>query len=146
MDIKNIKDTVISLSLIFGLLFAVSGIVEIILGLYSILGVKIKLPLFLGDAFGGLALLAVGVAYFLGVKKAVDKDIKAISYLFTASIIGLGIGIIAFLILMSDAIGFLLGFEDWADWSVFNDITIYLLLGILAIIPYKIAKVISSTT
>lgn len=75
-----------------------------------------------------------------------DRDIKAVSYLFTASIIGLGIGVIAFLILISDAIGFLLGFEDWADWGFFNDLTVYLVLGMLAIIPYRIAKIISSST
>ncbi|AIJ05627.1 hypothetical protein JH146_0781 [Methanocaldococcus bathoardescens] len=140
MDIKNIKSTIVSLSLVFGFLFAVSGIIEIIIGIYSILGVKITIPLFVGDVFGGLALLAVGITYFLGVKKAVDEDIKAVSYLFTASIIGLGIGIIAFLLLISNAIGFLLGFEDWADWSIFNDLTIYLILGMLAVVPYKIAK------
>ncbi|MEO2116961.1 MAG: hypothetical protein ABGW92_00940 [Methanocaldococcus sp.] len=146
MDIKDIKNIVISLSLIFGFLFTISGIVEIIIGIYSILGVKIELPLFVGDIFGGLALLAIGITYFLGVKKAVNKDIKAVSYLFTASIISLGIGIIAFLILIADAIGFLLGFEDWVDWEFFNDLTIYLVLGIIAIIPYKIAKIIQSTT
>ncbi|XRO77496.1 hypothetical protein ACO3VM_02915 [Methanocaldococcus sp. 10A] len=140
MDIKNIKNTIVSISLIYGILFSVSGIIEIIIGTYSILGVKINLPLFVGDVFGGLALLAVGITYFLGVKKAIDEDIKAVSYVFTASIIGLGIGIIAFLLLVSNAIGFLLGFEDWADWSVFNDLTIYLILGALAIIPYKIVK------
>ncbi|XRP96577.1 hypothetical protein ACO3UB_06410 [Methanocaldococcus sp. 16A] len=140
MDIKNIKNIMVSISLVYGILFSVSGIIEIIIGAYSILGVEINLPLFVGDVFGGLALLAVGITYFLGVKKAVDEDIKAVSYLFTASIIGLGIGIIAFLFLVSNAIGFLLGFEDWADWSVFNDLTIYLILGALAIIPYKIVK------
>ncbi|XRO75147.1 hypothetical protein ACO3TA_07140 [Methanocaldococcus sp. 28A] len=140
MDIKNIKNIISSISLVYGILFSVSGIIEIIIGTYSILGVKINLPLFVGDVFGGLALLAVGITYFLGVKKAIGEDIKAVSYLFTASIIGLGIGIIAFLLLISNAIGYLLGFEDWADWSVFNDLTIYLILGALAVIPYKIVK------
>jgi len=42
--------------------------------------------------------------------------------------------------------GFLLGFEDWEDWSIFSNLNVYLILGILAIIPYKIAKIIQSTT
>lgn len=70
MDIKNMRNVIVSLSLVFGLLFTVSGIIEIIIGLYSILGFKIELPLFVGDVFGGLALLAVGIAYFFRCKKS----------------------------------------------------------------------------
>ena len=55
MDIKTIKKDIISLSLIFGTLFTISGIVEILIGVCSILGVKIKLFLFTGDVLGGLA-------------------------------------------------------------------------------------------
>ena len=146
MDIKDIKGKITTLSLIFGLLFTISGIIEITIGICSILEFEIKLPLFAGDAFGGLSLLAVGITYFLGVKKALSEDIRAVSYLFTASIVGLGIGIIAFLLLISNAMGFLLGFEDWEDWSIFSNLNVYLILGILAIIPYKISKIIQSTT
>ena len=96
MDIKTIKKDIIFLSLIFGFLFTISGIVEILIGVCSILGFKINLYLFTGDALGGLALLAVGITYFLGVKKAIDEDIRAVSYLFTASVVVLGIGVIAF--------------------------------------------------
>ena len=142
MDIKSIKKDIIFLSLIFGFLFAISGIVEILIGVCSILGVRINLFLFTGDVLGGLALLAVGITYFLGVKKAIDEDIRAVSYLFTASVVGLGIGIIAFLLLISNAVGFLLGFEDWQGWSVFNDITVYLILGLFAVIPYKVVKML----
>ena len=142
MDIKTIKKDIISLSLVFGTLFAISGIVEILIGVCSILGFKINLYLFTGDALGGLALLAVGITYFLGVKKAIDEDIRAVSYLFTASVVGLGIGVIAFLLLISNAIGFLLGFEDWQGWCVFNDITVYLILGLFAVIPYKVVKML----
>jgi hypothetical protein len=142
MDIKTIKKDIIFLSLIFGFLFAISGIVEILIGVCSILGVKIKLFLFTGDVLGGLALLAVGITYFLGVKRALNEDIRAVSYVFTASIVGLGIGVIAFLLLISNAVGFLLGFEDWQGWSVFDSITVYLILGLFAVIPYKVVKML----
>jgi len=142
MDIKTIKRDIIFLSLIFGFLFAISGIVEILIGVCSILGVKIKLFLFTGDVLGGLALLAVGITYFLGVKRALNEDIRAVSYVFTASIVGLGIGVIAFLLLISNAVGFLLGFEDWQGWSVFDSITVYLILGLFAVIPYKVVKML----
>ena len=142
MDIKTIKKDIIFLSLIFGFLFAISGIVEILIGVCSIFGIEINLYLFTGDALGGLALLAVGITYFLGVKKAIDEDIRAVSYLFTASIVGLGIGVIAFLLLISNAVGFLLGFEDWQGWSVFDSITVYLILGLFAVIPYKVVKML----
>ena len=142
MDIKTIKKDIIFLSLIFGFLFTISGIVEILIGVCSIFGIEIKLYLFTGDALGGLALLAVGITYFLGVKKAIDEDIRAVSYLFTASIVGLGIGVIAFLLLISNAVGFLLGFEDWQGWSVFDSITVYLILGLFAVIPYKVVKML----
>ena len=91
---------------------------------------------------GGLALLAVGITYFLGVKRALNEDIRAVSYVFTASIVGLGIGVIAFLLLISNAVGFLLGFEDWQGWSVFDSITVYLILGLFAVIPYKVVKML----
>ncbi|WP_456373028.1 hypothetical protein [Methanocaldococcus sp.] len=140
-NIKEVKNTLLALSLIFGILFSISGFIEILIGFSnSILNIKIEFPLFVGDVFGGFALLAIGVTYFLGVKKAVIGDIKAVSYLFTASIIGLGIGIVSILLLLSNAIGFLVGLEDWKNWSLFKNITIYLILGVLSIIPYKIAK------
>ena len=142
MDIKTIKKDIISLSLIFGTLFTISGIVEISMGVCSILGVKIRQYLFTGDVLGGLALLAVGITYFLGVKRALNEDIRAVSYVFTASIVGLGIGVIAFLLLISNAVGFLLGFEDWQGWSVFDSITVYLILGLFAVIPYKVVKML----
>ncbi|ACV24584.1 hypothetical protein [Methanocaldococcus fervens] len=144
MDIKEVKKDITLLSLVFGLLFLFSGGIEVVVWICSVVGVESELPLFVGDVFGGLALLAVGITYLLGVKKAVNEDIRAISYLFTASIVGLGIGIIALLLLIANAIGFLLGFDDWADWSIFNDLNIYLICGLLAVIPYKIARIISS--
>ena len=46
------------------------------------------------------------------------------------------------MLLISNAIGFLLGFEDWQGWCVFNDITVYLILGLFAVIPYKVVKML----
>ena len=46
MDIKTIKKDIISLSLVFGTLFTISGIVEILIGVCSIFGIEIKLYLF----------------------------------------------------------------------------------------------------
>ncbi|NPA62603.1 MAG: hypothetical protein GXN95_03500 [Methanococci archaeon] len=139
MDVRRVRKMIASVSLIFGCSFIISGFVEMALGVGKILGVNISLPLFVGDVFGGLALLAVGITYMIGVKKAIYGDIRAVSYLFTASIVGLGIGIVAFLVLISHGIGFLLGFEEW---SPLKNITIYLILGVLAVIPYKISEAV----
>ncbi|WP_423791994.1 hypothetical protein ACPB8Q_04480 [Methanocaldococcus indicus] len=129
MDIKQIKNKLITLSLIFGCLSIILGSIEVLVGLYNIFFGNIRIPLFCGDVFGGISLLAIGIVYLLGFKKAKNEDIKALSYIFTASIIGLGIGIVSILVLLAHLIV-----------MEFYGINIYIVFGILSIIPYRIIK------
>ncbi|WP_292459731.1 hypothetical protein [Methanothermococcus sp.] len=125
--------------LIFGILYIISGIIEFISSIGVNLPDNLFTKLFTGDLFGSIALLTIGVIYTIGFKKSLDKEYNAVSYIYTASLLGLGIALIVILTICSHAIGFLTGVEDYIEWNILEDISIYLILGILSSITYYIS-------
>ncbi len=100
-----------------------AGILDILKGLFNY-----PLPkLFLGDIFGGISLLCIGILYILGHKND--------SFIITANTLGIGVGIISLIVLISYFIGYILGFKYEPT------INIYLILGFLSILYFYKEKI-----
>ena len=145
----NINFNLLSvLGLVFGVLYIISGIIELI----SFAGVNlIGDNLITGDLFGSFALLTIGAIYMIGFKKSLNKELGAVSYLYTASLLALGIGVVCIMTICSHAVGLYAGVEDYIEWSILEDISIYLILGTLSIMAYylfikNIPKLVKTTS
>ncbi|AEH07464.1 hypothetical protein [Methanothermococcus okinawensis] len=127
-----------SLDLIFGCGYIICGIMELL----SFAGINLS-DVFTGDLFGSIALLTIGSVYLVGFKKSIHDSIRGVSYGYTASLMGVGIAIIYILTIVSNALGYYVGMDDYADWC---EISIYLILGIITVIPFYMAKNIQKSS
>lgn len=134
---KN-TDEIKAIGIIFGLLYLIYGILEII----SWLGKDIILlvpPT--GNLFAGFALLTISAVYFTGLKRVLENDSRSAAYIYVGALLGMALGGLALLIMGADATeAYLLHSEDFAGWSPLDDVTSYLLLGVLSIVPYLQVK------
>ncbi len=137
MKIKTVK----YLTLIFGFLYLIYGIIES-LSYFGRETTVIVSPT--GDLFVGFVLLTISVIYLTGFKKALENDFKATSYLYAGSILSIGLAILSLLVIGADAIeAYLLKSEDFIGWSPLDDVTSYLVLGLLSIFAYLSVKDVS---
>lgn len=123
---------------LFGFLYLIYGSIEVLsyFGRGTTLGVPPT-----GDPFAGFVLLTISAVYFTGLKRAIEGDIRGVSYLYVGALLGMALGGLALLIMGADAIeAYLLHSEDFAGWSPLDDVTSYLLLGVLSIVPYLQVK------
>jgi len=123
------------------LITAIMGIIYLIYGLNEVMSyfgygrVIIVHPT--GNLFVGFALLLISTIYFTGLKKAQEEDFKAVAHLYTGAILGIGFGVLALLVMGANAIeAYVLHSEEFACWSPLDDVTSYLLLGVISIVAY----------
>jgi len=134
VNLKTIKVT----SAIFGILYFLYGVIESAswFGREITLGVSPT-----GDIFVGFVLLTVSAVYLTGLKRAVENDGRAVAYVYVGALLGMGLAVLALLVMGADAIeAYLLHSEDFAGWSPLDDMTSYLVLGILSVGAYFTVK------
>ncbi|BAD84902.1 hypothetical membrane protein, conserved [Thermococcus kodakarensis KOD1] len=126
---------------IFGLLYLIGGIIEVL----AYFGKEIKvIGVPTGDLFAAFALFTISAVYLTGLKRAVEGDLRSVSYLYVGALLSIGLALIAVLVMGSDAIeAYLLHNEDFAGWSPLDDVTTYLVLGVLSVIAYLPVKDVS---
>ncbi|WP_461862792.1 hypothetical protein [Thermococcus sp.] len=126
---------------VLGFLYLIYGIVETLswFGRDVSLGVSPT-----GDIFVGFALLTISAVYLTGLKRAAEKDGRAVAYIYTGAILGMALGALALLVMGADAIeAYLLHSEDFIGWSPLDDVTSYLVLGVLSLAAYLPVKDVS---
>jgi hypothetical protein len=107
-----------------GLLYSVVGILEILSG-FGILGaVQYFSDIFrlVGDPFNGFVLLVIGLVFLKGFSYVSQGDREGVSYVMGGAL--LASTLLGFYVInaFSNGLGFILGFEDWLEWTILDDI------------------------
>jgi hypothetical protein len=106
------------LSLIAGLSYALVGLLQILVSI----GLVAPIMGFT-DVVGGFLLIIVAAVFLTGVKPLSKNEQEgyafiAVGYILAAVLFGLQI-----LVILTNGIGWLLGFQNWLNWDISNDIS-----------------------
>ena len=111
------------ISLVVGVPYLIVGLAQFVL---SLTGPHI-IP---GDPIGGLVLALIGTIFLYGAKDFLNDVTDGISFYYMGIILSLIFSVLFILILIADWAEFLLGNEDFLDWSPWEDVVpgIYLVI------------------
>ncbi len=121
---------------IVGGLYVLAGLLEIVTGLGIGAGPLAGLAGIFhvgGDVFNGFVLLVIGFVFLCGVQPYLDGDREAVSYTTVGALMASTLFLFYFLNALSNGLGFMLGFEDWLEWTILDDIKPGVLLWVAAI-------------
>jgi hypothetical protein len=107
-----------ALALIVGLSYGSIGILQLL----ASLGIIAPIMGFT-DVVGGFLLIIIAAVFLTGVRPLIRNEQEgyafiAVGYILAAVLFGLQV-----LVIGTNALGWLLGFEGWLDWNFYNDIT-----------------------
>ncbi len=93
-----------------------------------------------GDPFNGFILCIIGSVYLKGVSAATSGDREGMSYVVGGAI--MASVLLGFYVLngFSNGLGFVLGFEDWLEWTILDDIKPGVILWLAALPSVMIAR------
>ena len=119
---------------LIGLLYASLGVIEIL----GWLGVEIlpqlaRLFFVVNDIFNGFVLLVIGLVYLNGVGSVMNGEREGLSYVSVGALMSTILLTLCVANILSNGFGLLLGFEDWLEWTLLDDIRPGFLLWVLAI-------------
>ncbi len=120
---------------LFGFVFLVLSIVEIL----SSLGMNFEPYVYtMNDPLAGYTLLIISLLYLTGGVKYSGDDREGLSYIFVASLLATILAGVEIAIMVSDAVeAYLLFSEDYAGWSILNDLYPHLIFGLLAVLTLR---------
>jgi hypothetical protein len=106
------------LTLLVGLAYLIVGIFEILSSLHLIHPI-----VGFTDLLGGVLLIIISSVFLTGVKPLLKNDSEgyafvAVGYILAALLFGLQI-----LVILTNALGWFLHFEDWISWNIWTDFT-----------------------
>jgi hypothetical protein len=107
-----------------GLLYTTIGVLEILSGFRvgGIIQFFAEMLRLVGDPFNGFVLLVIGLVFLKGFSYISQGEREGVSYVVGGAL--LASTLLGFYVLnaFSNGLGFLLGFEDWLEWTVLDDI------------------------
>ena len=106
------------LTLIIGVAYLTIGIIQVLSSLHLITPI-----VGFSDLIGGILLAIVASVFLTGVRPLSKNNQEgyafiAVGYILAALLFGLQI-----LVILTNALGWIFGFEDWLLWNIWNDIT-----------------------
>ncbi len=101
---------------LFGLAYLVFGVFYLLSGVGAIVPVAGA-----SDPIGSLMLVIVSVVYIAGLPMLSKGETEGYAFTLVATVLAALLFFLQILVLASDALGWFLGFSDWADWSVLQD-------------------------
>lgn len=123
-------------STILGLLYVLMGLLEIV----GWFGVEIPMLagvagafFVVGDAFAGFVLVVIGAVYLSGLGAVSRGDREGLSYISVGALMSTVLLALYIANILSNGLGLVLGFEDWLEWTLMDDLRPGLLLWVLAI-------------
>ena len=143
MSNKQNNTTMGIYTLAVGGLYALAGVLEIISGFGLTLGALEGLGGILhivGDAFNGFVLLVIGAIFLRGVQPYLNNDREAVSYPTVGALLASALFLFYAVNALSNGLGFMLGFEDWLEWTILDDIKPGVLLWVAAIPAILMSK------
>ncbi len=105
-------------SIYLGLVYLVTGIIYI----FSGLGFLAILPSS-NDFIGSIMLIIVGTVYLTSIPHLVNKEREGYAFTLVATTLALVLFVLHIIVLGTNALGSLLGLEDWIGWIVFDDLS-----------------------
>lgn len=106
------------LALVVGLSYAGIGSLQLLvsIGLVgSIMGFT--------DFVGGLLLVIVAAVFLTGVRPLLRNEQEGYAFIAVGYILAAVLFALQILVILTNAFGWILRYESWLDWNIFNDIT-----------------------
>jgi len=106
------------LSLVVGLFYGGVGVLQLLvsIGLVgSIMGFT--------DLVGGFLLMIVSAVFLTGVRPLSKNEQEGYAFIAVGYILAAILFALQVLVILTNALGWILGFENWLGWNIFNDIT-----------------------
>ena len=119
-----------ALAFIIGISYGIAGILQlgVSLGLIS------PIPGF-NNFVGGLLLIIVSSVFLTGVQPLSQNKQEGYAFIIVGYILAALLFGLQVLVIFSNALGWILGYEDWLSWNIYNDITpsLWLFLVLMAL-------------
>ena len=114
------------LALVVGLTYASIGFIQILVSL----GFIVPLVGF-SDLIGGLLLIIVAAVFLTGVRPLQRDEQEGYAFIAVGYILAAVLFALQIMVIITNALGWVLRFEDWLLWNILNDITPSLWLFII---------------
>jgi len=139
---KNVGTTIAVYSFVIGILYAIFGILEILVGWGDFVGTGVPIiqPIELAgvnvvppDVFGGIMLIIIGAVYLTGVRQQAKAEREALSFLLVGSLLAAVFFVVYVVIMLANGVGYVFQFEDWLEWIWLDDLRPGIWLFLLAL-------------
>lgn len=106
------------LALITGLSYGGIGFLQLLVSL------QIVAPITgFNDLIGGFLLIIVGTVFLTGVKPLSKDEKEGYSFIAVGYVLAAILFALQVMVIITNALGWILQFEDWLAWNIYNDIT-----------------------
>jgi hypothetical protein len=139
---KNVGTALAAYSFGIGIVYAIFGILEILVGWgefvgtgglliqpTELAGVNVVPP----DVFGGIMLIIIGAVYLTGVRQQAQGEREGLSFLIVGSLLAAVFFVVYVVIMLANGVGYAFQFEDWLEWVWLDDLRPGIWLFLLAL-------------
>jgi hypothetical protein len=139
---KNVGTALAVYSFVMGILYAIFGLLEILVGWGEFVGAGVPLiqPIELAgvnlvapDVFGGIILTIIGAVYLTGVRQQARGEQEGLSFLLVGNILAAVFFAVYVVIMLANGVGYAFQFEDWLEWGWLDDLRPGIWLFLLAL-------------
>jgi hypothetical protein len=139
---KNVGTALAAYSFVIGILYAIFGILEILVGWEEFVGTGGPLiqPIELAgvnvvppDVFGGIMLIIIGMVYLTGVGQQGRGEREGLSFLLVGSLLAAMFFVVYIVVMLANGVGYVFQFEDWLEWIWLVDLRPGIWLFLLAL-------------
>jgi hypothetical protein len=139
---KSVGKPIAVYSSVIGILYAIFGVLEILVGWGDFVGAEASIisPLEVAgvnvvppDVFGGIMLIIIGAVYLTGVKQQAKGEREGLSFLLVGSLLAAIFFGVYVVIMLANGVGYLFQFEDWLEWIWLDDLRPAIWLFLLAL-------------
>jgi hypothetical protein len=139
---KNVGTALAVYSFFMGIIYAIFGILEILIGWGEFVGTGVPLiqPIELAginlvplDVFGGIMLTIIGAVYLAGVRQQARGERQGLSFLLVGSLLAAIFFGVYMVIMLANGVGYMFQFEDWMNWIWLDDLRPGIWLFLLAL-------------
>lgn len=139
---KKVGTTLAVYSFFMGIIYAILGILEILIGWGEFVGTGVPIiqPIELAgvqlvplDVFGGIMLIIIGAVYLTGVRQQARGEREGLAFLLVGSLLATIFFVVYMVIMLANGVGYVFQFEDWLDWIWLADLRPGIWLFLLAL-------------
>lgn len=116
------------LTLLIGIAYLSVGIVQLLSSLHVIIPIA-----GFSDIVGGFLLMIVASVFLTGVKPLSENNQEGYAFIAVGFILAAVLFCLQILVILTNSLGWVLRFEDWITWNIWNDITPSLWMFVLLI-------------